>query len=87
MWGPVFKPSFWPGPFFYPEVAMKKPKKTYKAYVCGTNWGVEMRHGVEHVQFYSSIKALKQHKECWAECGIVQVEIKSPRVVKKGMIW
>lgn len=59
-------------------------KKKFKAYICGTAFDHEL--GETKVETYHSIRSLKddlgpEHVE---QCGIVEVEIRFKRDVKKG---
>lgn len=54
---------------------MKKIKKPSKiSYVCGVDWQEEIGE-CNDVKLYSSIEALKKARQCWQECGIVEIEI------------
>lgn len=60
---------------------MAKIKANKKSYVCGTDFDYEI--GVaDDVTLYSSIKALKKGRQCWKECGIVELEIKIKKWVE-----
>jgi hypothetical protein len=43
--------------------------------MCATDWNHELFETPNGPEIYKSIKALKADRECWRECGIVQVEI------------
>lgn len=54
---------------------MTKPKKiSKKSYVCGTDWQHEIEE-CNDVKLFSSVKALKKARQCWKECGIVELQI------------
>jgi hypothetical protein len=54
---------------------MKKSKKVVKkSYVCGVDWQHEIGE-CNDVKLFSSVKALKKARTCWAECGIVELEL------------
>jgi nickel-dependent lactate racemase len=61
---------------------MKRKKETSKkSYVCGIDWQHEIGE-CNDVKLYSSIKALKKARQCWEECGIVELEIKVKKWVE-----
>ena len=59
---------------------MKKRKKGVKTlYSCGVDWQHEIGEASDlegKMPLYSSIKALKKARQCWEECGIVELELK-----------
>lgn len=55
-----------------------------KAYMCQTDWNTDLPLGANDVKLYTSLKALKRARSCVKECGIVEVEVKLKRLVKKG---
>lgn len=56
--------------------------KSKKSYICGTDWLYEVGECSE-VTLFSSVKALKKARQCWKECGIVELEIKNKKWVVK----
>jgi len=53
--------------------------------------GVSFQHdfcddNAHHVELYGSISALKHHKTCFKECGIVKVTVTLEKYVLKGTI-
>lgn len=59
--------------------------KKVKVYVCGVDWDYEMGECILHV--YPSVKSLKKKRTCWKQCGIVQLEVRQSRIIKKQMDW
>lgn len=59
-----------------------KKSVTKKAYMCGVDFQHELNHPCM-TPVYSTLKTIKQHRACINECGIVEVEIKVKRWVKK----
>ena len=55
-----------------------------KAYLCQTDWDTDIPMGAQDIKIVTNLKHLKQTRKCVKECGIVEVEIKLKRVVKKG---
>lgn len=51
---------------------LKELKK--KVYTCGVNWQHEV--GECKVDMHDSVKSLKRDRQCWKQCGIVELEIK-----------
>lgn len=43
-------------------------------YMCGTDWEVEWPQG-QDIHVYQTVERLKRYRKCWAECGIVAVEV------------
>jgi hypothetical protein len=46
-----------------------------KAYMCLTDYDYELESARGGVKVFSSIEDLKNHRKCWSDCGIVEVEI------------
>lgn len=44
-------------------------------YMCSTDYDYELENASGGVKIYSSVRDLKNHKTCWEDCGIVEVEI------------
>lgn len=57
--------------------------KSRKAYCCGTDFAFEP---IQFINFYETTKELKSKKLCWSECGIVKVELKVTKVIKRGKL-
>lgn len=61
-------------------------ERILKLYVCETDWlhelGEEMK--TPDVVMYPSVASLKRHRSCWEECGIVELEVKLNRYVRKS---
>lgn len=58
---------------------MRKNKKGVKiVYACGVDWQHEINEAPDlegKMPLFSSIKELKKHRQCWDECGIVEIEL------------
>lgn len=50
-------------------------------YTCGTA-PLDLRIGHTTFKFYRSAKALKDHIDCWKQCGIIKVKFTYYEVVK-----
>lgn len=53
----------------------KKDSIIKKGYMCGTDYEHELGVCSGGVKIFSSVVDLKNHKKCWCDCGIVEVEI------------
>lgn len=53
--------------------------------MCSTDYDTELNVGNCPV-IYPTIKQLKKHRPCWAECGIVEVGIYVTKIVKEGTL-
>lgn len=53
-------------------------------YMCQTDWLHELGCAHDGNKVYPSKKALEVERPCVEECGIVQVEVRLKRVVRKG---
>lgn len=50
--------------------------KATKLYCCSTQFNYDMDHSNSgELQFYTSLKALKNNAECWEQCGITEIDI------------
>ena len=58
-----------------------KKTETKKAYMCGVAWQHEI--GNTDVTIWPSKESLERNNKCSDECGIVEVEVKLKRWVKK----
>lgn len=54
---------------------------TVRGYMCLVDWEYEIGHAADGNKVYPSLKALQEHHNCWAECGVVEVEVRSIRTV------
>lgn len=50
---------------------MKKQSKTL--YACATDWSHEIGETSTHL--YQSLEELKEHRNCWKSCGIVEIKL------------
>lgn len=58
-----------------------------KAYLCTTDWNTELPvMQANDVRIFTSLSELKKQRTCWPECGIIEIEIKKKRTVKKGTL-
>jgi hypothetical protein len=58
--------------------------KARKMYMCGTAWRHDSRGSGKPVLVYRTIHDFENEKACSEECGLVEVEIRLVRWVKKG---
>lgn len=59
-------------------------KDKFKGYICGTDL-LEVAMKAPHLpELFKSQAQLKRERSCWRECGIVEVEVKAKRYVKKA---
>jgi hypothetical protein len=52
-----------------------------RGYMCLTDWEYEIGYSWKGNKVYPSLHALQDHHKCWAECGVVEVEVRSVRFV------
>lgn len=52
-----------------------------RGFMCLIAWQHEVGHASDGARVYPSLKALKAHHRMWAECGVVEVEMRPVRVV------
>ena len=52
-----------------------------RGYMCLIAWEYEIGHASDGNRVYPSLHALQEHHPCWAECGAVEVEVRSIRTV------
>jgi len=50
---------------------MKKQSKTL--YACATDWNHEIGETSTHL--YQSLEELKERRNCWKSCGIVEIKL------------
>jgi hypothetical protein len=50
-------------------------KQTRKGYLCGVDFQHELGEVMDSTPVYSSVEDLKRQRECWSDCGIVEVEV------------
>lgn len=63
---------------------MRKRKKDNKIYLCGNDL-YDLFAGLQcDIKMYPTLKQLKEKRHCLDECGIISVELKNARVIKKG---
>lgn len=66
-------------------------EKVYKGFMCRNALVTDLGMCYDRprpVEVYGTIEALKNGRDCWRECGIVEVEIKEIReITEKGGSW
>ena len=55
-----------------------------RGFICRTDWECEIGGVGSGSKVYPSVADLKRHRECYAECGIVEVRVSLMRVVEEG---
>jgi hypothetical protein len=63
------------------EKGVKEGTQVKTGYMCKTEYYHELGSNTHASQIFSSIESLKQHKECWSDCGIVEIEISLKKIV------
>lgn len=64
------------------KIDIPKEALSQIVYCCGTAWGWEMGH--TDVTVYNTVKHLKTAHKCTNDCGVVQLEVKFIKNVKKA---
>lgn len=54
-----------------------------RGYMCQIDWECELGSAPSNT-IYSSLEELKEQHNCWAECGIVEVEVRLVGVIAGG---
>jgi hypothetical protein len=54
---------------------------TKTGYMCKIDYDHELGHACGGTSVYSSLEDLKEHHDCWEECGIVEVKITLKEVI------
>lgn len=57
-----------------------------RAFMCGTAWKHDMKRKAGGVPIYKTIHDFEDSHACSEECGLVEVEVRMVRWVKKGTI-
>jgi hypothetical protein len=52
-------------------------------YMCLTDWRHEIGHNYNGNIIYPSLKALKEQRSCWKQCGVVEVTVEAVRIVSQ----
>jgi hypothetical protein len=53
---------------------------TVRGFMCLVDWKHEIGRAPDN-KVYSSLETLQEDHTCWAECGMVEVEVRSIRIV------
>jgi hypothetical protein len=53
-------------------------------YMCRVEHDYEMGHASDGVRIFPTLESLKEHHQCWAECGIVEVRVSLNRIIVEG---
>lgn len=56
-------------------------------FMCRTDFDHELGAAVDGVGVYPSMEALRAHRPCVAQCGIVRVRVTLDAVVEAGQGW
>lgn len=56
-------------------------RKSKKSYICGIDWQHEIGEAND-VRLFASVESLKKHRQCWKECGIVELDIRVTKWVE-----
>lgn len=63
---------------------MAPAKESKTGYVCGVDFQHELvNDNAHHIELYGSVKALKHHKKCFNQCGILKVTVTAERWLVK----
>ena len=62
-------------------------KKTITVYTCGVDYQHELGEAYPFTEVYPSIEALKEQRNCWENCGIVELEITLVKWVEPQDLW
>lgn len=57
-----------------------------RCFMDGTDWDHEIGSASDGNKVYPSVKAIRRELTCLHQCGIVEVEVRFVRWVKKGTI-
>lgn len=63
----------------------KRPRKV-RGFMCAIDWAHELGEALGGNRVYPSAKDLKENHAMSPECGIVEVEVRFVRTVKKGKL-
>lgn len=58
--------------------------ETFTAYMCRTDFDYDARGATDGARVYPSEGALRRHRGCAKECGVVEVTVTLNRVVQEG---
>ena len=60
----------------------KKAKKISRTgYMCAVDFRWELGEVMDSTPIYSSVKALKEQRKCWVQCGIIKVKVTGEKMV------
>ena len=74
--------TFREAPQNFEDIPFETGKLMKIGYMCGVDFQHELGEAHDPTPIYASIKALKQYRKCWVQCGIVKVEVK----IKKWIV-
>lgn len=60
-----------------------KPKRSIVGYMCKTDFDYELGEATDGNKIFPSVAELKMFNKCWKSCGIVKVETRLVKVVRK----
>lgn len=61
-----------------------KEVREVTGYMCKIDWDFELGSAPGGIPVYESIDDLKDHHDCWPQCGIVEVTVSLSRVLVKS---
>jgi hypothetical protein len=64
----------------------KKPRKVEGLYMDYVDFMYELGSAAGGNKVFPSVRNLKENRTCWPTCGIVEVEVRLVRIVKKPRI-
>lgn len=64
------------------QKGIKDGAEAKTGFMCKTDYYQKLGSASNASQIFSSIETLKQHKKCWSDCGVVEVEIFIKKIVK-----
>lgn len=60
---------------------------TVNGFMCLTDWQHEIGEASDGQPVYASVKDLMEHRSCWQECGVIEVQVSAVRIVIPGDMW
>jgi hypothetical protein len=58
------------------KMAYNRTELPVSGWMCMIDWQHELGNAAGGTKVYASIEDLKKEHDCWAECGIVEVEVR-----------
>lgn len=65
-------------------MGLRQTDRVVIGYMDKVDWDWELGAASGGNRVFPSVKDLKNHKPCWQECGIVEVEVRLKRIVRHG---